>query len=49
MSADPTTWRPDTLAVRGGLDRSGFMETAEALYHVPPTVAVVRDQPEAIA
>ncbi len=25
-------WRPDTLAVRGGLDRSGFMETSEALY-----------------
>ena len=25
-------WRPDTLAVRGGLNRSGFDETAEALY-----------------
>ena len=25
-------WRPDTLAVRGGLSRSGFEETAEALY-----------------
>jgi O-succinylhomoserine sulfhydrylase len=25
-------WRPDTLAVRGGLARSGFDETAEALY-----------------
>ena len=24
--------RPDTLAVRGGLDRSGFEETSEALY-----------------
>jgi O-succinylhomoserine sulfhydrylase len=24
--------RPDTLAVRGGLERSGFAETAEALY-----------------
>jgi O-succinylhomoserine sulfhydrylase len=24
-------WRPDTLAVRGGLDRSSFAETAEAL------------------
>lgn len=30
--ADPTTWRPDTLAVRGGLARSDFDETAEALY-----------------
>ncbi len=25
-------WQPDTLAVRGGLSRSGFEETAEALY-----------------
>jgi O-succinylhomoserine sulfhydrylase len=25
-------WRPDTTAVRGGLARSGFEETAEALY-----------------
>lgn len=32
MSAPPPGWRPDTLAVRGGLDRSGFSETAEALY-----------------
>lgn len=29
---DPSTWHPDTLAVRGGLTRSGFAETAEALY-----------------
>lgn len=29
---NPDTWRPDTLAVRGGLARSGFDETAEALY-----------------
>lgn len=29
---DPTTWHPDTIAVRGGLDRSHFDETAEALY-----------------
>jgi O-succinylhomoserine sulfhydrylase len=28
----PSSWRPDTLAVRGGLARSGFEETAEALY-----------------
>jgi O-succinylhomoserine sulfhydrylase len=27
-----TRWRPDTLAVRGGLDRTGFEETAEALF-----------------
>ncbi|MFB9378251.1 O-succinylhomoserine sulfhydrylase [Kineococcus gynurae] len=34
MSADatPPPLRPDTLAVRGGLARSGFEETAEALY-----------------
>jgi O-succinylhomoserine sulfhydrylase len=25
-------WRPETLAVRGGLNRSGYDETAEALY-----------------
>jgi O-succinylhomoserine sulfhydrylase len=30
---DPTAdWRPDTLAVRGGLRRTGFDETAEALF-----------------
>ncbi|GMA89320.1 hypothetical protein GCM10025868_45700 [Angustibacter aerolatus] len=28
----PATWRPDTLAVRGGLARSEFDETAEALF-----------------
>ncbi|GAB3883676.1 O-succinylhomoserine sulfhydrylase [Terrabacter terrigena] len=33
MSDDVTKgWRPDTLAVRGGLSRSGFEETSEALY-----------------
>ncbi|MFZ5846174.1 MAG: O-succinylhomoserine sulfhydrylase [Actinomycetota bacterium] len=35
MSADrpgPAGWGPDTLAVRGGLHRSEFEETAEALY-----------------
>jgi O-succinylhomoserine sulfhydrylase len=26
------SWRPDTLAVRGGLMRSGFAETSEALF-----------------
>ena len=29
---DPTHLQPDTLAVRGGLSRSGFDETAEAIY-----------------
>ncbi len=29
---DRPGWRPDTLAVRGGLARSGFDETAEALF-----------------
>ncbi|MDE9367507.1 O-succinylhomoserine sulfhydrylase [Luteipulveratus sp. YIM 133132] len=28
----PDGWAPDTLAVRGGLARSGFEETSEALY-----------------
>ena len=29
---DTSGWRPDTLAVRGGLERSHFDETAEALF-----------------
>ncbi len=32
MSDDTQHWRPDTLAVRAGLSRSGFEETAEAMY-----------------
>ena len=32
MNESDATWRPDTLAVRGGLARSGFDETAEALF-----------------
>ncbi|MEO6997820.1 MAG: O-succinylhomoserine sulfhydrylase [Terracoccus sp.] len=28
----PDQWRPDTVAVRAGLSRSGFQETSEALY-----------------
>jgi len=32
MSDASQQWRPDTLAVRGGLSRSGFEETSEALY-----------------
>ncbi|GAB4063575.1 O-succinylhomoserine sulfhydrylase [Angustibacter speluncae] len=29
---DPSGWRPDTVAVRGGLERTGYDETAEALF-----------------
>jgi O-succinylhomoserine sulfhydrylase len=29
---DPSSWRPDTLAVRGGTERSHHDETSEALY-----------------
>ncbi len=32
MTDDTTGWRPDTLAVRGGLHRSEHEETSEALY-----------------
>jgi len=32
MSGAEQQWRPDTVAVRGGLSRSGFDETSEALY-----------------
>lgn len=32
MTAPAPGWRPDTLAVRGGLARSEFRETAEAVY-----------------
>ncbi|HZI97844.1 MAG TPA: O-succinylhomoserine sulfhydrylase [Actinomycetales bacterium] len=32
MNEPDPSWRPDTLAVRGGLARSGFDETAEALF-----------------
>ncbi len=33
MTEEPSkNWSPDTLAVRGGLARSGFEETSEALY-----------------
>ena len=41
----PADWRPDTLAVRGGLMRSGFDETAEALY--PTSGYVYADAEEA--
>ncbi len=29
---NPADWSPDTVAIRGGLARSGFDETAEAIY-----------------
>ena len=32
LPGDPARWRPDTVAVRGGLDRSGFAETSEPIY-----------------
>ena len=32
MTEGTQGWRPDTLAVRAGLSRSGFHETSEALY-----------------
>lgn len=39
----PTDWSPDTLAVRGGLLRSNFEETAEAIY---PTSGFVYQRAE---
>ena len=39
--------RPDTLAVRGGLTRSGFDETAEALYLTSGFVYESAEQAEA--
>ncbi|MDP3967729.1 MAG: O-succinylhomoserine sulfhydrylase [Nocardioides sp.] len=32
MSTPPGAWRPDTLAVRAGLDRTAYDETSEALF-----------------
>ncbi len=32
MTEETAGWRPDTLAVRGGLQRSNFDETAEAMF-----------------
>ena len=31
-SADQERWRPETVAVRGGLQRSNHAETAEAIF-----------------
>jgi O-succinylhomoserine sulfhydrylase len=44
---DPRELRPDTLAVRGGLLRSGFDETAEALYLTSGFVYDSAEQAEA--
>jgi O-succinylhomoserine sulfhydrylase len=41
------SWRPDTLAVRAGLSRSGFEETAEALYLTSGFVYESAEQAEA--
>jgi len=32
FNPDAATWSPDTQAVRGGLDRSNFQETSEAVF-----------------
>ena len=40
-------WSPDTLAVRGGLSRSGFDETSEALYLTSGFVYESAEQAEA--
>ena len=40
-------WSPDTLAVRGGLSRSGFDETSEALYLTSGFVYETAEQAEA--
>ena len=40
-------WRPDTVAVRGGLNRSNFDETAEALYLTSGFVYASAEQAEA--
>lgn len=49
MSAapDPGSWGPRTRAVRGGLSRSGFGETAEALYLTSGFVYDSAEQAEA--
>ena len=47
MSDDVQQWRPDTLAVRAGLSRSGFEETAEAIYLTSGFVYETAEQAEA--
>jgi O-succinylhomoserine sulfhydrylase len=47
MSGDGEQWRPDTLAVRAGLSRSNFEETAEALYLTSGYVYATAEEAEA--
>ncbi|MGB7817302.1 MAG: O-succinylhomoserine sulfhydrylase [Ornithinibacter sp.] len=47
MSESGVHWHPRTLAVRGGLSRSGFDETAEALYLTSGFVYESAEQAEA--
>jgi O-succinylhomoserine sulfhydrylase len=47
MSDDAQHWRPDTLAVRAGLSRSGFQETAEAMYLTSGFVYETAEEAEA--
>ncbi len=47
MSGPGENWHPRTLAVRGGLSRSGFDETAEALYLTSGFVYESAEQAEA--
>lgn len=43
----PDPWHPDTVAVRAGLSRSGFHETAEALYLTSGFVYATAEEAEA--
>ena len=47
MAGTPDGFRPDTLAVRGGLARSGFDETSEATYLTSGFVYESAEQAEA--
>ncbi len=47
LSGPGATWHPQTLAVRGGLSRSGFDETSEALYLTSGFVYASAEQAEA--
>ena len=44
---DPTKWRPQTRLVRGGLERSGFHETSEALYMTSGYIYPTAEEAEA--
>lgn len=45
--ADPSRWRPQTRLVRGGLERSGFHETSEALYMTSGYIYPTAEEAEA--